>query len=104
MTSKLRWLLLMPCYLQPVRRWDSPKPHAQTTPTRTTSTILRGLMTPVGLLSMLPGLLPGCMVAMLPLLRQLAKPSIRLAVVLPILPVPSYLASLRHAPLTSGAS
>ena len=58
----------MPYYLQPVRRWDLPEPRTHTTPTRTTSTALPGLMTPAGLLSMLPGLLPGRMVVMLPLL------------------------------------
>ena len=104
MTPKLRRLLLMPCSLQPVRRWDSPETRTNTTPTRTTSTVLPGLMTPAGLLSVLPGLLPGRMVVMLPLLWQLAEPSARLAAVLPVLPVPSYPAFLRHAPLTSGAS
>ena len=94
----------MPCSLQPVRRWDSPEHRANTTPTRTRSTVLPGLMTPAGLLSVLPGLLPGPMVVMLPLLWQLAEPSARLAAVLPVLPVPSYPAFLRHAPLTSGAS
>ena len=94
----------MPCSLQLVRRWDLAEPRTHTTPTRTTSTVLPGLMTPAGLLSLLLGLLPGRMVVMLPLLWQLAKLSARLAAVLPVLPVPSYPAYLRHAPLTSGAS
>ena len=41
---------------------------------------------------------------MLPLLWQLTELSTRLAAVLPMLPMPSYPAFLRHAPLTSGAS
>ena len=73
MTPKLRRLLLMPCFLQPFRKWDLPNPHTHTTPSKTTSTILPGLMTPAGLLSMLPGLLPGPMVVILPLLWQLAR-------------------------------
>ena len=104
MNPKLRWLLLMPCSLQPVRRWGLPRLCTYTTPTRTTSTTLLGLIKPAGLPSVLPGLLPGSMVVMLPLLWKLAEPSTRLAAVLPIWPMPSYPAFLRHALLTSGAS
>ena len=80
-TFSLRQLLLMPCSLQPVKMWDSPRPHAGTTPTRTTSTTPPGLMTPAGLPSMLPGLLLRSMADILPLLWQPSKLFARPAIV-----------------------
>ena len=57
-TPSRKRLLWIPCSLRLVRRWASPEPHACTTLTRTVSTALPGLMTPAGLPSVLPGLLP----------------------------------------------